>query len=157
MKETIIDLIFRGVPEGFLFIYATYVFSKKEIRIRPFMISSILLGLTVYGIRLLPIHNGINNILNLIVLIILVNKVNRISPIKSIQVGIITMILGFICEGINVLMIQYLFKLDINFVFNDPKLKILYGIPSLFILGLIVFIISVYNTSKSKKDIILKG
>jgi hypothetical protein len=148
MKLSIIEFFLRSIPEGFLFIYASYVFSKKAIRLRPFLLSSILLAIGVYGIQFLPIHKGINNILNITVFIILSTKVNKIDFIKSIKVVFSSIMLGFVCEGINLFLIQSVFKLDINYIFSDPKLKTIYGIPSLLIFGLVV---SLYHCIKSKK------
>jgi hypothetical protein len=151
MKISMIELFFRMIPESFLFIYATYVFSKKNIALRIFILSSILLGISTYVIRLLPIHSGINNILSMAVFIVLSVNVNRIDLVKSIKVVFMSTILGFICEGINVLLIKYVFMKDIDFVFNDAKLKTLYGIPSLLIFGSILFIILFFRKIQSKK------
>jgi hypothetical protein len=151
MKISMIELFFRMIPESFLFIYATYVFSKKAIALRTFILSSILLGISTYVIRLLPIHSGINNILSMAVFIVLSVNVNRIDLVKSIKVVFMSTILGFICEGINVLLIKFVFMKDIDFVFNDPKLKMLYGIPSLLIFGSILLIVVFFSKIQSKK------
>jgi hypothetical protein len=150
MKQSLIEVLVRGIPEGLLFTYAVYLFSKKDLRLKPFLISGVLLGIAVYIIRLLPIRPGINNILNIIVFIALSTKVNSIDLIKSIKSVFIATMLGFVCEGINVLLIQYVFKLDVNHVFSVPHLKILYGMPSLVILGFILFIVSYFNKIRLK-------
>jgi hypothetical protein len=139
------------IPEAFLFVYATYVFSKKTVKPRSFIFASILLGISTYCIRLLPIHSGINNILSIAVFIILSAKVNRINLVKSIQVVFMSTMLGFICEGINVLLIKYVFKQDINLVFNETKLKMIYGVPSLLIYGLVLVLVVFFNKVQSKK------
>ncbi len=150
MKLSIIEFVFRIIPEGFLFVYATYVFAKKSIKMRPFVLSSILLSIAIYIIRILPIHVGVNNILNSIVFITLSVKINSFDLIKSIKVVFLATFIGFICEGINVLLIQYVFMLDINHIFSEPKLKLLYGMPSLIIISIIVSIVSYYNKIKLK-------
>jgi hypothetical protein len=139
------------IPEAFLFVYATYVFSKKTVKLRSFIISSILLGISTYCIRLLPIHSGINNILGIVVFIILSAKVNRIDLVKSIQVVFMSTMLGFICEGINVLLIKYVFMQDINLVFNETRLKMIYGVPSLLIYGFILLLVVFFSKVQSKK------
>ena len=151
MKISMIELFLRMIPESFLFIYATYVFSKKAIALRAFIFSSILLGISTYVIRLLPIHSGINNILSMATFIVLSANVNRIDLVKSIKVVFMSTMLGFICEGINVLLIKFVFMKDINLVFNDPKLKTLYGIPSLLIFVFVLFIVVFFYKMQSKK------
>lgn len=137
LEITLLELLLRGIPEAFLFIFAAYAFSKKFIEPKRFIISSIVYAIMVYMIRLLPIHYGVHVILNLFVLIVLTFKINKIDLVKAIQVSIAIIILQFICEGINVLLIQYVFRFDVGSVFNNPILKILYGIPSMLIFALI--------------------
>ena len=140
LKLTFLEIFLRGLPEGFLFMFAVYVFSKTVINIKRYILSSIILVGAVYLIRLLPIQYGVHTILGIIVIIVLAVNINKISIIKSIQSSLMAMILEFICEGINVFIIQYIFKADIMYLLSDPSLKILYGIPSLLIFAAIVFI-----------------
>jgi len=151
LKITLLELFLRGVPEGLLFIFGTYAFSKRIINAKSFIMSSILYIILVYLIRSLPIHYGVHAILNIFVLIILTVNINKISLIKSIKSGIIIIMLQFLCEGINVLIIQYVFKVDINYVFTQPVIKILYGIPSIMIFACIVIVY--YITKKERVGI----
>lgn len=138
LKVSFIEIIIRGIPEGLLFVLSTYTFSKKIIDIKRYLISSIILAVSVYLIRLLPIQNGADFILNLSVLIALSIFVNKIDTIKAIKAVIITFLLGFICEGANIFIIQFILKKDLNDIFNNSTLKILYTSPSLLLFGGIV-------------------
>jgi len=140
LKPTLLEFFARGMPETFLFIFAAYAFSKNELNLRRYLLSSVLFAVLSYVIRLLPIQYGLNTILSVIVFITLIIKINKIDIVKAIKSGIAIVILELICEWINIFIIKYLFKADINFVFNDPTLKILYGIPSLLIFGCIIAI-----------------
>lgn len=151
LKLTLLEFFLRGLPEDFLLTFAVYAFSKTVINAKKYIISSILLTLIVYLIRFLPIQIGVNTILNIFGLIFLTVNINKISIIKSIQACIMTIILEFICEGINMLVIQYIFKLNINSVFKEPTLKILYGIPSLLIFA--CFITLYYMKKLKKKEL----
>jgi hypothetical protein len=133
LKLPLLEFFFRGIPEESLLIFAVYAFSKTIVDVKKYVMSSILLIAIVYLIRFLPIQFGVHTILNLIVMILLTVNINKIEIIKAIKASIIAIILESICEGINIFIIQYIFKLDINSVFKDPILKILYGIPSLLI------------------------
>lgn len=148
MKLSIIEFLFRSIPEGLLFIYAAHIFSKKDIRLKPFLLSSILLAITSYGVQFLPIHKGINNILNIAAYILLCTKLNKIDFMKSVKAVFGSMLLGFICEGINVFLIQAVLKLDINYIFSIPRLKVLYGIPSLLLLAIIITTVHWKTTRK---------
>lgn len=137
-EVSLIEFIGRAVPEGFLFVFALYVFSKTRINKKSYLLASVIMGIITFIIRLLPIHYGVHTILNIILLIVIGVNINKIDVIKSIQAVIISIILQFICEGINVFIIQYIFKVSMNYIFDDPMLKTLYGIPSLGIFGLVV-------------------
>lgn len=128
----------RALPEGFLFVFSLYAFSKTAINKRNYLVSSILMGVLIFIVKLLPIHYGVHTILNIILLIILSVNINRISIIKSIQGAITLIILQFICEGVNVFIIQYIFKADMKYIFSDSILKTLYGIPSLIIFAVVM-------------------
>lgn len=138
LKLTLLELFLRGVPEGFLIILAGYVFSKTVINKKRYIISSIIYVIAVYLIRLLPIQYGVHTILSIIVIIVLSVNINKISIIKSMQACIMAMILMFVCEGINMIIIEYIFKADIVHILSEPSLKILYAIPSLLILAAII-------------------
>ncbi|MBU3214564.1 hypothetical protein LL033_04690 [Clostridium estertheticum] len=138
LRLTLLDVFLRVLPEGFLIVFAVYAFSKTVINIKKYIISSIIYVFAVYLIRLLPIQYGVHTILNIIVIMVLTININKISIINSIKASIMAMILEFICEGINVFMIQYVFKANVRSVLNDPSLKTLYGIPSLVIFVVIV-------------------
>lgn len=135
LKLTTIEIIFRAIPEGFLYIFGFYTFTKTRFNIKRYIVSSISGGGLIGVIRALPISYGIHTILLIISLAALSIFVNKIDTIKSIQAGILVFASMFICEAINVLLIYSVFRKDMNYIFSDPKLKIIYGIPSLIVLG----------------------
>lgn len=140
MNVTILEFFLRGIPEAFLFIFAAYAFSKNIIILKRYVVSSLVFAIIGFITRLLPIHYGVHTILNLFAFMIIVININKIDLVKSMQAGIIATIIQFMSEVLNVFMIEYLFKADIEQVFNDAMLKILYGIPSTMIFTGIVLI-----------------
>lgn len=140
LKLTPVEFFVRGLPEAFLFIFAAYTFSKSIINIKKYIISSVLYGFLAYMVRFLPIHYGVHTILNVFILITITVNINNIDLIASIRSAIIAIIMQFICEGINVLVIQYIFNADINYVFNNPVAKTLYGIPSIIVFASVLII-----------------
>lgn len=153
MEVSLLELFARGIPESALFILASYIFSKRQLDLKRFVVSTVVYSLLVYIIRLLPIQYGINNILTVFAIIAVNIMINRIDIIKSIKIAIFIFIIQFICEGINIFILQYLFKYDLNYIFSDAKLKILYGIPSLIIFGAILLLFYfIYIKRKGNKD-----
>lgn len=151
LKLSLLEFFFRAIPEAFLLIFAIYAFSKTAINIKKYLISSILLVILAYSIRFLPIQFGVHTILSFVVMIVLIVNINKINIIKTIQSSIIVIILEFICEAINMIIIQNIFKMDLNYVFNNPTLKILYGIPSLMIFACVT--IPYYLRALKRKEL----
>lgn len=135
LKLTTIEIIFRAIPEGFLYMLGFYAFSKTRVNLKRYIISSILGGGLIGVVRALPISYGIHTILLIILLAGLCTFINKINTIKAIQAGILVFVSMFICEAINVLLIYSVFAKNMEYIFSDPKLKIIYGIPSLVIMG----------------------
>lgn len=145
------EFIVRGIPEEFLFVLAVHTFSKTEINLKKYLLSGAIFSILTFSIRLLPIQYGIHTILSLIVLIILVSFINTIGIVKAIRASLMTFILLFIFEGINLFTIQSILKVDLNIVMNDPILKTLYGLPSVILFG--IFVIAYYRRLYKRKEL----
>jgi len=140
LNVTLLEFFLRGIPEAFLFVLSTHVFSKVLIDKKRYLLSSMLMAICVLGIKNLPIHFGVNTILSLITLIVLNVYLNKFEVIKAIHMGIITFIIGFMCEGLNVLLIQYILGFDMKNALQDNLLGIIYLSPSLIFLAVVVLI-----------------
>jgi len=151
-KITFLELMLRGIPECAIFVWACYIFSKTKFQLNKYLLATSLYVLISYIVRSLPINFGINIVLVLGVLIIINVNINKISIIKSINASVCVIILESICEFINILMIKYLFKLNMTDMLSNPTLKTIYGIPSLVLLILFIIIINAFfNKNSSKK------
>ncbi len=151
LKVTLLELVVRGIPEGLLFILLTYAFSKRFIHTKRYLVASVLYSVGVYLIRLLPIQTGADFILNLVLLITLTVMVNKIEIIKAIKAGIVAFLLGFVSEGVNFFFVQFILKKDMNVIFNNPVLKVLYASPSIIFFGCIV--ITYYIMLRRRKEL----
>ncbi|MGV8984058.1 hypothetical protein [Clostridium sp.] len=157
LKLTLLEVFLRSLPEEFLVIFAVYAFSKTVINIKKYIISSILYLISVYLIRLLPIQYGVHTILNIIVIIIVSVNINKIGTIKSIKAGIMAVILLFICEGINMVIIQDVLKVNMINILSNTSLKILYGIPSLVMFAAVVCTYYLYLVKRKKLSEVRNG
>jgi len=145
------EFIVRGIPEEFLVLFAVHAFSKTGINLKKYLLSGSLFWVLTSLIRFLPIQYGIHTILGLLLLIVLATFINKIDIIKSIRAGLITIILEFISEGLNVFLIQFVLKIDLNSKMNNPISKTLYGLPSIILLG--VFAIAYYLRLLKRKEL----
>ncbi|KOR25699.1 hypothetical protein P9J83_10545 [Clostridium sporogenes] len=141
LKLSVVEFVARAVPEAFLLIFAIYTFSNTRINKKRYLLSSFLMIIMIFIIRSLPISYGIHTILSIMVLVLLSYIINKIDVITAVKSTIITIIFQFVCEGINIFIIQYVLKDDMNYIFNNANLKTIYGIPSLTIFTCIVLLL----------------
>ncbi|WP_343762840.1 hypothetical protein [Clostridium oceanicum] len=143
----------RGIPEALLFILAIYLLLNKSVKENKklYIISSLIVSISMYLIRLLPIHFGVHTILTITVYIIVFVLINKIEINKAISYSIIVMMILSIGEFINLSILNSIFKSNINAILNNKLLKVILFYPSLIIfMGVILFI---YKFNKNRQDI----
>lgn len=150
LKLQPIEFFLRAIPEGFLFIFAIYVFSKVKIDKKKYIISSLIFSSSVYIIRMLPISYGVHSILSMLFLVFFSILYNKIDVVKVIRSIILIYIIQFLSEGINMVIIKFIPNFEI--LFKDPIYKTILGLPSLIIAGLIV--ITFYIIFKKRDEFI---
>ena len=138
LKVTLFETLVRGIPEALTMMLAMYAFANKKLEKKEYLISSLILVLVVYLIRLLPINYGIHTILNIFVLIFLAFNVNKIDLIVSIKASILILMILFLCEGLNLLFIEKFFNENIDYLFENVFTKTILGIPSTIMFMVIV-------------------
>ena len=89
----------------------------------------------------LPISYGIHTILIVMAIIGLGVRVNQLDIVYCISIAIINMCIQFLTEGINVLLIEKVFKMDITKAMSEPLSKSICGIPSLVMFFCVIYIV----------------
>lgn len=144
-----IEFILRGIPEGFLVIFAIYIFSETKINKKKYLVTSIVFSLTTYITRMLPINYGVHMILSVLFLLFIVVYYNKIDVVSAIKSIIFIYLIQFVSEAINVSMLNFM-NIDLNIEFENPVYKSIIGIPSLIITGIIILIIYIINKKRKK-------
>lgn len=137
VKISFLEFLFRGIPEGLLFFLALHAFAKKKIKLEKYLFSSMIYCINVYIIKFLSIKNGTYLILNVMVSIIIAIAINKIEIIEAIKACISATILLLACEAINIFIIEFMLKKDINRIFQHRVLKFMYLTPSLILFACI--------------------
>ncbi|MHC1681768.1 MAG: hypothetical protein AB6733_02250 [Clostridiaceae bacterium] len=150
LKLTILELVFRVIPEEFLLIFSIYVFSFTKIDIKRLFTSGIILSIIVYLIRFLPIQPGVHTLILIPIILLISRLINKITVIKGISAAILSAIFMNICEMINSFIVSDIFRLDIRVVFGEVSTKLTYG--SISLISYLLITLSVYFTIyKNKK------
>jgi hypothetical protein len=141
LRIPFIDLILIGIPEVLLCVLAIYSLAKKKVPKKTYFISSVLLAIVEYSIRMLPINFGVHTILNVVFLLILSIYIVKIPTIKAISYVFSVIILLVTCETINMLILIHIFKVNVALISTNPMMKVMFGIPYLLLFGCAILII----------------
>lgn len=141
LNEIIITLILRGIPEAFIHMYAVYALANVKIDKKKYIGSSLVLAFLMVLISKLPISYGIHTILIVMAIIGLGVRFNQLDTIYCTSIAIINMIIQFLAEGVNVVLIEKILKMDIGKAMSNPLVKSIYGLPSLAIFFGVIWLI----------------
>nr|WP_205606294.1 hypothetical protein [Clostridium tepidum] len=146
MKIGVIELLIRLTPESFLLIFIIQAFSDSKINKNKYILSSLLLTLTIYSVRLLPIHYGVHTVLNIIAIVLICTFINKVTPIKAISCSLILSIFLALSEALNLFFIYKIFGENVVEIFENPLKKSITGMPSMIILTItVLFIFKIKN------------
>lgn len=151
LKITIVELLFRAIPESLLFIWTSYMIAHVNVEKKRYFIASVLSAISTYFIRMLPINFGVNIVISTGVLIIITASINKIPIMKAISSIMISSILLSICESLNVFVLNWL-KVDMQIIVDKPLIKILYFTPSLILFGIIILLLYILKYRKKRGD-----
>ncbi|MBC3516910.1 hypothetical protein [Neobittarella massiliensis] len=152
MKFDIIQLLaqlLRDIPEVLLLMWGLYTFAGRRVSAKNYCICGAILVLTTIGSRMLPLANGVYVILNVIILILLAVNVCKIEVLGAIKSSLMVTLLLILGEGINVVLLQLLFKDQVLAIFGDPVYKSIAGVPALVFLALSIAIVRLYRRRKN--------
>jgi uncharacterized membrane protein (UPF0136 family) len=155
-------LLITGVPQGFLFVLALYIFTRTNTDIIKYVIQSLILIVVTYLLRFLPINLGVHTMLILLALIILFMAFNKVSLAKFVNAIVSVVIIAIIIiitELLNVLFLDLVFgqaETNILIYHSSPLIKSLSEIPSNAIFALIIlasyFVLAKIDKNKKVKN-----
>lgn len=137
IQLTWIEFFIRVIPESFFVILLIHAFSKQAIDKKKYIMATLVYSILVFSVRMLPISYGIHTMVNLIMLILITSTINKIDIKIGIPSSILTLIFLFICELVNMLIVQDLLHLDIERMFYSVYIKTIYSSLSLVLLAFI--------------------
>lgn len=150
-QHDFLSLIVRMIPEAFLLIYSIYILTNTKVYFKKIFISSILGGLGVYIIRLLPVHFGVHTIISVMLYIVLAVKINNIEMFKAMATTLVAIIIIFISDLVLVFVYTNIFQLSSELLFGESWISALTSIPSLILFYLIVKFIAFFREKRNIK------
>lgn len=136
-----------GIPQGFLFVLAIYIFTKTKFNMKKYLLISSIVTVLTYLIRFLPITIGVNTMLSLLVLILVFMLVYRLDLPKIVHL-IVSVIAIFLFIGISEFADELILELllgraQTQALQNDGSslVKSLLWIPSNVVFAILVLIV----------------
>lgn len=150
LRISILEFFLRIIPETLLLILGIYLLLNKSVKEnkKVYIISSLIVSISIYLIRLLPIHFGVHTIITITVYIIVSVLINKIEINKAITYSIVVMMILLIGEFINLSVLNSIFKSNIDFILNNKLLKVIFFYPSLIIFMVVILFIYKFNGNK---------
>lgn len=150
LSLTLFDYFARTLPEAFILILSINIFCGIKVEKNEYVICSILFSVLEYLVRRLPINYGVHTMINIIVMIVLITSIYKVDILMSIKASMISTILLFVCEALNMMLLNLLPGDSVQNLMANDITKNLSGIPSLIIYLVITWII--YVVKKRKKN-----
>lgn len=149
LKLTWIEFFLRTLPEIFIMVWGIHVISRKSIDIPKYIFSSLVLSISTFFVRWLPIYFGIHIMINIILMISIMSIIG-IQIIKAMYSTLLIFFALSLGEFLNMILLNLL-NINTNIQFINPYKKCLYYLPSLIFLVLLIIIIN--NLLKMKKEL----
>lgn len=149
---SLVELFARGLCEGFLLVLANYAFARKKIVWKPYIITSLLVVLVTYFIKLLPITFGVPMILSSLCMIFLCVFISKIDLFTSVKGAMLTILILIVIETLNFLLLSLLLnESTYNKVVADPYQMLVAGLPGLALFAAVVISTYLYLSKRPKK------
>lgn len=152
MELTIFDFLFRLVPEGLIMVLAGYAISGKKIKIKKYLLSSLLIAGTIFIFRALPISSVLPMILTDIVGVIILVFINKIKPVHAILSTLICNILAVLAEATSLVILTKVFEIQAEDIFGSGVfMRFLYGLPSIASYSVLIVVAYFIMTSPKRR------
>lgn len=149
LKNNLLELLVRGIPESFISMLGVYAFSKTIFRIKPYLISSLVLFFGTILIRSLPINTSYFVMLIFLLIVILSITIVKTGLSRGIKGSIVTYIFLIVTESFNTFLLFALYGKDIkDRIASDATYRTLHFIPSTLVFALIIITSFVYLNRK---------
>lgn len=152
LKQDILSIITRMIPEAFLIIYSIYLLTRSKVDMKKIFISGIIGGIGIYLIRFLPIHFGVHTILSIMLYILIAVKLNKMDVYKSIAITLISIIILFSSDFLFVVIFTNIIGISSDMLLNEGWVANITGIPSLILFYIIIRIIAYYKEKKVSNE-----
>ena len=139
--------LLKGIPEGCLVAWGMHILTDTKLEKKKFLLLSMIISLTTYLIRFLPITLGINTFLSLFVMMISYQFLYRVELSKMTRVvaaAVGVLVMTAISEMLNVVLLSILYgtaQAEALMTSKDNITQAIYTAPSTVFLALVTVLV----------------
>lgn len=152
LKVSLLVTVLRGIPEIYLLFMLIYILDHKPLNRKKLMLSTVIVCVITYFVRILPIHFGVHTILLIILSMFIGVYINKISALKSISGILVGAIILSLCEALDVWILQRFFNIIFFDISPEDIRRTIVTIPSLVLFFIAIFIIKKMLEKKEMND-----
>ncbi len=152
LKIIIFEYLLGYCLQGFTFVLGVFAFNRQKIVLKIYIVTSLLVIIISYLVRLLPISFGVHTIINMLFLMLICIIVLKMPAYSTIRSAMLIIVLLLICEMADIaIMSQILGKVKFESLMLIPLEKAIIGSPgAAFFTILITLTYFILNNPKKK-------
>lgn len=141
MEIPLPSLIFQGIPEQIAIVTLALVIVDIPLKCNKVILTGITLAFIAYILRLFPITFGVHTIILMVLLFIMMIRFYQAPLLISLRAILISFFVLIIVEYICFTLITHFFDISFNLYNSNVTLRILIGLPQVFVIFLLAYII----------------
>jgi hypothetical protein len=148
MKMSLAFWLVIGIPENISLAYISFIISKAKFSWRNIVFCGLVLALSSYIIRLLPVTFGVHTIFAIGLLFFLLNTLGQVNINKAVISSIVTILILIIIDTLTITAITSLFEISNDLLLSNTKIRILVSFPHIILLFLFGYLFKFIQNKK---------
>lgn len=141
MQIPLLSLIFQGIPEQIALVTLAFILAKIKIDWKKIVLLGVFLAFTAYALRLLPITFGTHTIILIGLLFPFLIQFCQVPFLIALKASLVSFLTLIVVEYVLFTSIINLFGISFELYFTDVFKRTLIGLPQVFVLFIIAFVI----------------
>lgn len=148
LQLIIFEYILGYTLQAFIYIFGIYTFNRQKMDVKMYLLASVLVAITSYFVRLLPISFGVHTVFDMLASVIICILLLRMPAINTIRSMSIVIVLLLASEIVGLLITSAIFgKVRFQGIMDNSLNRALVSVP-INLLFLVLVIISYYILKK---------
>lgn len=141
MQIPLLPLLLQGIPEQTGVVTLAFIIAKLPLKWSKLLFIGIILAISAYLVRLLPMPFGLHTILLLILLFVFLIGLGKGDVSLSLVASLLSILALIVFETASLSLLMPLFKVTKETLLSDPLVRIVIFEPQVVLLFLTAFLV----------------